>query len=216
MTLDSLLDSLSPRFVIKQVPVKIDWTVILVIFIIALFFTSELLMWIGVYLSIAFHEFGHALIASRLGYHVKQLTIWSLGGGVSIHENFQTIHPAHELKISAAGPACSVIFALPFLGLFMLTGIGVFFNVALVSGAILCGLNLIPIFPLDGARCLRALMRMHGNMSDLRVDRVIHSLGLSLSALVLWLCLFYGMYLTAVFALLGAFVNFVLLRKDYA
>jgi stage IV sporulation protein FB len=117
------------------------------------------------------HEFGHSLVAQRLGLEIHSITLLPIGG-VSNLESLPE-KPADEVKISVAGPLVSVVLALIFFGVGLLfgavprvpadpfTGIGsvgqFFFYLGYVN-VVLAVFNLIPAFPLDGGRILRGLL----------------------------------------------------------
>lgn len=115
----------------------------------------------GLFFSILFHEFWHSWVARRLGVQVKGITLFVFGGVAEMQEEPKT--PQGEFWIAIAGPAASLVLALAFffvyrLGLNMELGqgaTGVFMYLALIN-LILAVFNLIPAFPMDGGRILRA------------------------------------------------------------
>jgi Zn-dependent protease len=105
------------------------------------------------------HELSHAIVARAYGIDAKRITLFIFGGVAQIGSEAQ--RPAHEYQIALAGPLASLIIACvlaavsrllhpsgdPFPGLWgYLSGV----NLALAL------FNLIPAFPLDGGRLLRA------------------------------------------------------------
>jgi Zn-dependent protease len=101
------------------------------------------------FLSLLGHEIAHALMAKRLGLHVVDITIWPLVGMARIEEMSQ--HPTLEAPVAAAGPIFNLLIAP--IGLLLPPSIGsVFLTINLIFGL---G-NLIPAFPMDGGRLLRA------------------------------------------------------------
>ena len=115
----------------------------------------------GLFFSILFHEFWHSWVARRLGVQVKGITLFVFGGVAEMQEEPKT--PQGEFWIAVAGPVASLVLALAFffmyrLGLNMELGQGatsVFMYLALIN-LILAVFNLIPAFPMDGGRILRA------------------------------------------------------------
>jgi Zn-dependent protease len=112
------------------------------------------------------HELAHALVARRHRIAVDGIVLWLLGGASKLKG--EPAEASTELAVAAAGPATSMALALVFFGLSRLTGIGHPASLAAagfgwlgwVNGA-LAVFNLIPAFPLDGGRVLRALAWRH-------------------------------------------------------
>lgn len=113
----------------------------------------------GVFASVLLHELGHALAARRYGIPTRRITL-SLIGGVAQLDGMPH-RPRQELVVALAGPAVNFAIAA---GLFVaspLLGTGVVSWLAgqlLVANLILGVFNLLPAFPMDGGRALRALL----------------------------------------------------------
>ena len=122
-------------------------------------------------LCVLLHEFGHSLVAQRLGLAIHSITLLPLGG-VSNLESLPE-KPADEVKITLAGPLVNVVLAPIFFGVGLLFGavprmpadvftgigsVGQFFFYLGYLNVVLAVFNLIPAFPLDGGRILRALL----------------------------------------------------------
>jgi Zn-dependent protease len=115
--------------------------------------------------SVLAHELSHALVAQRLGLKVEGITLFIFGGATSIDEDSRT--PREEALIAVAGPAASIAIGLALLGANLLVNQP---QAAALLGwlgfiNILLGLfNLIPGFPMDGGRVLRAILwRLRGD-----------------------------------------------------
>jgi Zn-dependent protease/CBS domain-containing protein len=113
------------------------------------------------YVSLLSHEMGHALVARRLGVKVDGITLWIFGGVARLRGAPAT--PGTEAKIAIAGPLVSLALAILFgAATFVLDATGgpdlVTGGIAWLAGtnAMLLLFNLIPAFPLDGGRLLRA------------------------------------------------------------
>jgi Zn-dependent protease len=115
--------------------------------------------------SVLAHELSHAVVARRFGLKVEGITLFIFGGATTIDSDSRT--PREEALIALAGPAASIALGALFLGFDLLVAqpqLGAlvgwlgFVNIAL-------GLfNLIPGFPMDGGRVLRAfLWRVRGD-----------------------------------------------------
>jgi Zn-dependent protease len=116
--------------------------------------------------SILAHEFGHALVARRHGIEVEEIDLWLLGGVARMRG--EAHEPNDELGYALAGPAVTALVAAAFTAAALLLPASAPAEVralveyqAYVNVAILV-LNLLPAFPLDGGRALRALLWRHG------------------------------------------------------
>jgi Zn-dependent protease len=105
------------------------------------------------------HELSHSLIARRKGTEVKSITLFIFGGVAQISN--EPKDPNSELLIAIAGPIASLILA----GLFFLIAYlspeeisSAIFSYLFLVNVVLAVFNLIPAFPLDGGRILRALV----------------------------------------------------------
>ncbi|HEV2127579.1 MAG TPA: site-2 protease family protein [Thermomicrobiales bacterium] len=110
--------------------------------------------------SILFHELGHSFVALRYELPVDRITLFIFGGIAQISERAKSADV--ELKVAAAGPAVSFALSAIFgLAWFVTQDIDVIAAPALwlaTLSLILALFNLLPGFPLDGGRILRALV----------------------------------------------------------
>jgi Zn-dependent protease len=114
------------------------------------------------------HELSHAVVARRKGVIVDGIVLWALGGVAKL--NGDAPDARSELRIAIAGPAASVAFAGAFgLIAFGLGELGAsalvvtaFWWLAVMNG-VLALFNLLPAYPLDGGRVLRAALWRHWN-----------------------------------------------------
>ncbi len=108
--------------------------------------------------SVLVHELAHALVALRNGVPVRQITLFIFGGAAYISE--EPSRPGVEFRIAVAGPLASFALAAAFELLFLLDHAVPLLAAPSVWLArinlILALFNLIPGFPLDGGRMLRA------------------------------------------------------------
>ncbi len=118
---------------------------------------------LGLFVCILLHELGHALVAKRYGIPTAQITLFIFGGLAEIKKEPQS--PKIEFWITIAGPLVS--FALAFI-MYVVTGLlvknhapssiaAVTYYLAWIN-ALIAAFNLIPAFPLDGGRILRAIL----------------------------------------------------------
>jgi Zn-dependent protease len=147
------------------IPIRVHISLLILLPVIALYFAPGslglgLLAVAGLFLSVALHELGHSLVGMACGYHIREIMLIPLGGMAKIDS--MTRDPRHELVVSAAGPAVSLLLALlcwllasaaALIGWASLAQILILFAAV---NAVLGIFNLIPAFPMDGGRILRA------------------------------------------------------------
>ena len=117
--------------------------------------------------SVVAHELAHSLVARINGIPVKSITLFIFGGVAQMAR--EAAHPGAELKMAAAGPACSLVIGGLFALLWLSTQ-GIIEPIAALAfwlaqiNVVLAVFNLIPGFPLDGGRVFRSLLwRFTGN-----------------------------------------------------
>ncbi len=114
---------------------------------------------LGLFLSVFLHEMAHSIVSIKSGFEVDEISLWLFGGVSKMDEIPKDSNL--EIKISAVGPLSSIGIALAaFAGGFLVVNdILVFFLFYLsFINFFLAGFNLIPAFPMDGGRILRALL----------------------------------------------------------
>ncbi|HEX5414624.1 MAG TPA: site-2 protease family protein, partial [Chloroflexota bacterium] len=137
--------------------------------------------------SLLAHEFGHAVVARRFGCEVYAVSLFFLGGMVEIDTPDSS--PDAEFCIALAGPATSLVLGLlDAAGWFLVSPEAIVLRVLLLYLALsnlLLGLfNLLPGYPLDGGRILRAgLWYVSGNRE--RAEIWAHYFGWGLGGLAL-------------------------------
>lgn len=106
------------------------------------------------------HEYGHVLAMNRLGMGPAKIYIIPFLGGVAKGQRLP-VSEWHGVLVSLAGPAFGLLAAIPFFGLFLVTGGGAW----LLGAAIIAAINLVnlaPAPPLDGSKALGpVLARIH-------------------------------------------------------
>ena len=119
------------------------------------------------------HEFGHALTARRFGIATRYITLLPIGG-LALLESMPR-DPRQEIVVALAGPAVNLVIAAgAWLAMRLAGESGVLFSLPfgqgllptlLAANLMLAVFNLLPAFPMDGGRVLRAAL-------SLRMDRL--------------------------------------------
>jgi Zn-dependent protease/CBS domain-containing protein len=126
---------------------------------------------------VVLHEFGHILAARRYGVHTPDVILLPIGGVARMARMPQT--PGQEIAVALAGPAVNVVIAaglllvlggLPSLAEIMAPTVAGLAGRLLYANVFLVLFNLIPAFPMDGGRVLRALLSLwRGPVSGTRI-----------------------------------------------
>ncbi len=125
---------------------------------------------LGLFVSIVIHEFSHSMAARKYGMDIKGITLFVFGGVAEMKDEPKT--PKIEFLMAIAGPITSLFLSLLFGGLYQAAS-AVYAPVPIVAvlgylGAInliLAIFNMIPAFPTDGGRVLRAILwRIKGDI----------------------------------------------------
>ncbi|MEF8814648.1 MAG: site-2 protease family protein [Halovenus sp.] len=115
---------------------------------------------VGLFACVMLHELGHAAVALRYGYEVESITLWLLGGVAKPAELPRDW--GHEFLIAVAGPTVNVVIVAVCALLLVVVpplDVAVFLLLYLAMLNItLIVFNMLPAFPLDGGRVLRALL----------------------------------------------------------
>lgn len=116
---------------------------------------------LGVFIGITLHEVGHLLIARQYDIQIESITLWIFGGIARIPDIPRTWN--QELFVAIAGPLVSLVLGGISYGALLLVPLQ--FNMArflfgylMLANVVIAGFNLLPGFPLDGGRILRALL----------------------------------------------------------
>jgi len=129
----------------------------------------------GLFFGVLLHEFGHSLMAMRYGLEIESITLWLLGGVASFKEMPEEW--LKEFNIAIAGPIVSVLVGIvSYVGFVFTAGFGalqfVLGYLALMNIA-LAVFNMLPGFPMDGGRVLRALLarkRPHAQATQMAAE----------------------------------------------
>jgi Zn-dependent protease len=123
---------------------------------------------LGLGVSIMAHEFGHSLMARKYGFRTRKITL-SMIGGCAEMEAIPKV-PSQEIMVAVAGPGVSFVLSAGFFGFACLSCVfkpvmAVFVYLSVIN-AILAIFNLLPGFPMDGGRVLRAWLSRKRSRQD--------------------------------------------------
>lgn len=172
---------------------------------------------LAIFACVVLHELGHSLVALRYGIPVSSITLYPIGG-VAMIEKRPT--PKQELWIAVAGPAVNVVIALL---LFLVTGmphlsqegallnggggggLNAFLGRLMLFNIWMVAFNMLPAFPMDGGRVLRAILAHY--TSPEKATAIAASVGQFLAILLGIWAVFSGQWLMmfiAFFVFIGA------------
>src|SRR5215211_2689669 len=198
------------------IDIRVHWTFLLLPIFFALYsyqntgsFVAALVavvVILALFVCVLLHEFGHSLMAQRLGLEVPDITLLPIGGLARLKS--LPDKPADEVKIAIAGPLVNVVLAPIFFAVASLlganllapsspfSGLGSVGEVIVYLGYInvaLAVFNLIPAFPMDGGRVLRGLLATR--LGPVRATDIAAAVGQFFAFAFLLFGLFFNIFL---------------------
>jgi Zn-dependent protease len=162
---------------------------------------------------VLFHELGHALTAKKYGIKTRDITMLPIGGVARLERMPED--PKQELLVALAGPAVNVVIAAMLFVWLRLTGgweplaqlsvtQGSLLERLMVVNLFLVGFNMLPAFPMDGGRVLRALLATR--MEYTQATQIAGNVGQGMALLFGFVGLFSNPFLLfiALFVWIGA------------
>ena len=207
---------------VAGIPIRLHFTFLLFLLWIGFsgrhgFSVLSILFVVTIFACVVLHELGHSLVSQRFGIPVGSITLYPIGGVALIEKRPK---PRQEFWIAVAGPAVNVVIAAILWG--ALTAQGRAVDIAHLAGfgrvgptgfaegilrlnIMLVLFNLIPAFPMDGGRVLRAVLAM--NMPPAQATRIAAGVGQFIAVAAGLLALISGQFwylLIAFFVYTGA------------
>jgi Zn-dependent protease/CBS domain-containing protein len=147
---------------------------------------------VSLFVSVAIHELAHSLVAMRLGTPIREIILLPIGGASVMASTPR--EPGKELKIAVVGPVTSLVLGVLLLGAALAARIplanpallphpqGFILAAAYVNGTLGIFNLVVPAFPMDGGRVMRALLA--GRLGLARATSVAAGIGRGLAVLM--------------------------------
>lgn len=196
---------------VAGIPIRVHFTFLFLVLWFA-FYTANLgepasmamLLLLLVFACVVLHELGHALVARRFGLETREIVLYPIGGVARLMGSPSGVA---ELVIAAAGPLVNLVLAT--ILIFVMSALQISFDLEaeaasaalmsrlLFANLLLFGFNLLPAFPMDGGRILRAVLSLF--VGEVEATRFAAMVGQGMALLM------------ALFAMVGPGGNLVLL-----
>lgn len=151
------------------IPIRLHISLLIAVFIFSVYsgagVLAVLILAAGIFGSVALHELGHSVVARAKGGYIHEIVLYPFGGAAKI-SNIPK-RPIDEILVALAGPAVSLLLALVFQRVDLLRFLG-------YLNAMLFFFNILPVFPMDGGRVLRAALTIRkGRVEATRIAATV-------------------------------------------
>jgi len=151
------------------IPIRVHILLVILLPVMAMMYSTSFLyglfLVVGVFTSVGLHELGHSYVAMRKGCYVREIILTPIGGMAKM-ANIPS-KPMDEFQMAIAGPLVSLALAM------LLIRIPLFYWVGVINAGLFL-FNLLPAFPMDGGRILRAyLASKKGRLEATRISTKI-------------------------------------------
>ncbi|WP_421078076.1 site-2 protease family protein [Methanothermococcus sp. Ax23] len=174
---------------IMGIPIELHITFILLLMLVYyLWGIGGFILYVFLFTSVVLHELGHSYVAKKYGVYIEKILLLPIGGMAMMDR----IPKEGEFKIAIAGPAVSIILGILFLGLSNFMDFNILkidnmvyplFMTVGVLNFMLGIFNLLPAFPMDGGRILRALISH--KVGYIKATKIASTIGQYLSFIML-------------------------------
>lgn len=204
----------------KNVKVFIHWTFSLLLLWIIISNLRQGMPWIDIFwiiifvlalfLCVVLHEFGHALAAQKYGIQTKDIVLYPIGGIARLEKLPED--PKQELWVAIAGPLVNIGLFIILSTILSITGfdlenleeIKINPNTIILylasANLVLALFNLLPAFPMDGGRVLRAFLAIR--LPRAKATQIAGGIGQFLAIFFI----FFGLFNNPILVLIGLFI----------
>lgn len=120
-------------------------------------FSKNIVLLFNYALALFLHEMAHLWVAGKRGYSLKQIKLDIFGLAVELNEK---IDDKDQFAINIAGPVCNLIICVLCMASYWLFPISYFYlNTFCFSSLVLAIFNLLPVYPLDGGKIFRGIIK---------------------------------------------------------
>lgn len=152
------------------IPIRLHISLLIAVVLFSIYFNvgflATLILAVGIFGSVALHELGHSVVARAKGSYIHEIVLYPFGGAAKI-SNIPK-RPIDEILVALAGPAVSLVLALVFRQIELLRFLG-------YLNGMLFFFNILPVFPMDGGRVLRAALAI--KKSRVEATRIAATVG---------------------------------------